>query len=146
MKTDTQKFRPLSAKCAGVCTATLVFTLAACFIAYKSSHLDDVSQLIWLMPASLAVLHCVLVVLSVFRWNPYVYLCNDAVKQVQWGKEIVIPYSKISDAKVVRSSPYPATIIVFGNGRKIYLDSSKENVFLAYCTNKEVKDLLCWER
>ena len=138
MKTDIQKFRPLSAKCAGICTAMFCLTLATCIIAYESIRRHGDSQLIWLIPASLAVLYCVIVVFSVCRWNAYVYLHNNAIVQNQWGKEIVIPYNEISDVKIVRMAPYPATIILFSNHRKISFDFSKENVFLAYCTNKEI--------
>ena len=138
MKIDTQEFRPLSAKCAGVCTATFVMLFCACIVAYESVHGYGGRQIIWLFPISIAALHCILVVFSVFRWNSCVYLHNDFVSQIQWGKEIVIPYSEINDVKIVRMVPYPATIILFSNHRKISFDSSKDNIFLAYCTNKKI--------
>ena len=138
MKTNTKKFRPLSAKCAGVCTGTFGFTLTACYITYLSIHRDGVSQLLWLMPGLLAVLHCVLVVFSVCKWDSYVYLHNNSVVQVQWGKEIVIPYGEISGVKIVRRPSYPPSIIIFCDRKKIVFDASKEDIFLTYCTNKVI--------
>lgn len=138
MKINTQEFRPLSAKCAGVCTATFVMLFCACMVAYASVNGHGESQIIWLLPIFIAVLHCVLVAFSVFRWNSWVYLHNDRIVQIQWGKEIVIPYSEISDVKMDRMPPYPATITVFFDHRKISFDSSKDYIFLEYCTNIKI--------
>ena len=138
MKTDTQRFMPLIPKCFGFCVGTFGMLFCACMVAYASVNVHGESQIIWLLPVFIAVLHCVLVVFSVFRWNSWVYLHNDRIVQIQWGKEIVIPYSEISRVKIARSHPAPPTITIFWGQRKIAFDSIKADLFLACCTNQEI--------
>ena len=141
MKTGVQKFRPLFAKCAGVCTGTFILTFCSCIIAYESGNRHGESKLIWVFPILLAIAHLILIVFSIRRWNPYVYLYADSIAQVQWGREIVIPYGKIQNVKIYGGSPvYPSTITVYSDRRKITFDSSKQDVFLMHCTNEEINN------
>lgn len=133
MKPDTQHFMPLSPKCFGLCMGTFILLFCSCIVAGES----DV-PMNWLIPVSIAVLHCILVVFSIFRWNTRVYLYDQSIAQTQWGKNIVIPYSEISRVNIGSSHPAPSTITIFSDQHKIAFDSTKEDLFLAYCTNPEI--------
>ena len=133
MKTDTQRFMPLFPKCFGFCMGTFILFFCSCIVAYEADF-----PMTWLIPIPIAVLHCILVVFSVFRWNTRVYLCDKSIAQTQWGRKIIIPYSEISRVKIARSHPAPPTITIFWGQRKIAFDSTKADLFLACCTNQEI--------
>lgn len=133
MKPSMQHFRPLFPKCLGFCLSTFILLCCSCFIANKSDF-----PISWLFPVAMAVLHCVLVVFSVFRWNTCVYLHDNTIEQTQWGKIVVISYSEIRRVKIACSSPAPPTITIFSDQHKIAFDSTKADLFWEYCTNQKI--------
>ena len=140
-KTVVQKFRPLFAHCVGLCTGTFISVFTTCIIVHETIHRHGESEIIWLLPALLAVLHLIFVVFSIWKWNAYVYLYDDSFAQSQWGKEIVISYDEIQTIQFGRPlHPYPATITICSGCSKISFDYIKLSVFRMHCTNIEINN------
>ena len=140
-KSFITKFRPLLGHCLGLCTGTLILGFSSCVIVYETIHRHGESEIIWLLPALIAILHLVFVAFSIWKWNAYVYLYDDSFAQSQWGKDIVISYDEIQAIQFSRPlHPYPATITICSGCSKISFDYTKLSVFRMQCTNIEINN------
>ena len=146
-KSFITKFRPLLGHCLGLCTGTLILGFSSCVIVYETIHRHGESEIIWLLPALIAILHLVFVAFSIWKWNAWIYLYDDSVVQTQWGRKVVIPYADIQDIRFgAASSTHLPKIALYSNGQKILLDSSKIDIFRKYCTNKEINNKIdAWQ-
>ena len=137
------KFRPMFAYSAGLCTCTLILFLTSCITIYELSHRHGDNQIFWLIPVFFALLHIIFVVLSIWKWNAWVYLYEDFMVQYQWGRNIIIPYDKIRTLQFRKPQhPYPATIAISFVNVTIVFDCTKLEIFRQYCTNDEVNSEL----
>ena len=139
------RYRPCSARCFGVCLLSFMLSFIFIGISIEARFLGDSSVDLWIGLGFL-IFNIVLVIFSVFKWNSFVHIDGEKLRQKQFGKNKIFYYGEITDIKMsmIALTRGPWLIIVKKHEDKITFEITSEvyEKFRELCTNKEIMEKL----